>query len=639
MAGSIIASPRLRRLAWPLAIVGAILLLALISPLIAPYDPAAQNVAARLAGPSFAHPLGQDEFGRDVLSRLLVGARASLRVALFSAVIAGTIGIAVGLVGGYFGGIVELFTIRLTDIILSFPPILLALLVVTLLGPGVGTLTFVLSILYIPAFARVTYGEVLSARALDYVEAARAAGAGAVRIMLRTILPNIMGPVLVQFSLVVAAAIVIESGLSFLGLGVVPPEPSWGLMIRGARGTMQHNPWLLLWPCIALVVTILAINRLCDALRDAFDPRVGGSADPSALRRLFDATLGLAPSRGARAPEKPPAEILLSVRGLSTHFATADGMLRAVDGVSFDLRRGETLAVVGESGSGKSITGLSLLGLVPRPAGRIVGGEILFAGRDGVLRDLARVDEAGLQAIRGNEIAMVFQEPMTSLNPVYRIGDQIAEAVIRHRSISPAQARAVALAALETVGIPDAGRRIDDYPHQLSGGMRQRAMIAMALACEPSLLIADEPTTALDVTIQAQILDLMRGLKRGERGGMSILFVTHNFGVVAEMADRVLVMYAGRVVEEGDVRTIFRNPRHPYTRGLLGSIPGAAGARGEDGLLRAIPGNVPSLRNLPPGCAFAPRCAWAEAACTAADPAIETVGPGHRTRCRRWRDL
>jgi peptide/nickel transport system permease protein len=640
MIRAIASDKRLRRLAWPLAAVGAILLLALFSPLLAPYDPAAQNVAARLAAPSLAHPLGQDEFGRDVLSRLLVGARASLRVALVSAVIAGAIGVAIGLVGGYFGGIVELFTIRLTDIILSFPPILLALLVVTLLGPGVGTLTFVLSILYVPAFARVTYGEVLSARALDYVEAARAAGAGAARIMLRTILPNILGPILVQFSLVVAAAILIESGLSFLGLGVVPPEPSWGLMIRGARGTMQHNPWLLLWPCFALVVTILAINRLCDALRDVFDPRVGGAVDAGTIRRLFDATLGLPATRAAAAPRGQPAGgVLLSVRDLSTHFATPDGILRAVDGVSFDLRRGETLAVVGESGSGKSITGLSLLGLVPRPAGRIVAGEILLSGRDGRVRDLAKLDEAGLQGIRGNEIAMVFQEPMTSLNPVYRIGDQIAEAVVRHRAVPAAEARAMALAALETVGIPDAARRIDDYPHQLSGGMRQRAMIAMALACEPSLLVADEPTTALDVTIQAQILDLMRGLKRGERGGMGILFVTHNFGVVAEMADRVLVMYAGRVVEEGDVRTIFRDPRHPYTRGLLGSIPGAPGARGEDGLLRAIPGNVPSLRDLPPGCAFAPRCAWAEPACAASDPAIEVVAPGHRTRCRRWREL
>jgi oligopeptide/dipeptide ABC transporter ATP-binding protein len=401
---------------------------------------------------------------------------------------------------------------------------------------------------------------------------------------------------------------------------------------------MQHNALLLLWPCIALVVTILAINRLCDALRDVFDPRTGGAPSRSALRMLFDNTIGV-PGR-ATAPAPPPAEqTLLSVRDLRTHFATPDGVLRAVDGISFDVRRGETLAVVGESGSGKSITGLSILGLVPKPAGRIVGGEILFACRDGQRRDMTKLDDETLQKIRGNEIAMVFQEPMTSLNPVYRIGDQIAESVIRHRGSTRAQARQVALAALETVGIPDAARRIDDFPHQLSGGMRQRAMIAMALACEPSLLIADEPTTALDVTIQAQILDLMRKLKRETRGGMSILFITHNFGVVAEMADRVLVMYAGRIVEEGDVRTIFRAPRHPYTKGLLGSIPGAPGARDGNGLLRTIPGNVPSLRDLPKGCAFAPRCAWAEPACSAAEPALETIGEGHRTRCRRWSEL
>ena len=262
-----------RRLAGPIAGVAAILLVAALAPLLAPHDPVRMDVAHRLARPTLAHPLGQDEYGRDVLSRLVWGARVSLTVALLSALLSGAAGVAIGLTGGYFRGIAELFTVRLTDVVLSFPPILLALLVVTLLGPGAGTLTLVLSILYIPGYARVTYGEVLSARALEYVEATRAAGAGAPRILIRTILPNIAGPILVQFSLTVASAIVVESGLSFLGLGVVPPAPSWGLMIRGARGTMEHNWMLLLWPCLALVAGILAVNRLCDALRDVFDPR------------------------------------------------------------------------------------------------------------------------------------------------------------------------------------------------------------------------------------------------------------------------------------------------------------------------------------------------------------------------------
>ena len=256
----------------PIAGVVVILLVAVLAPVLAPHDPVRMDVSHRLARPSAGHALGQDEYGRDVLSRLIWGARVSLTVAIGSALIAGGIGVTIGLFGGYFRGAVELFTVRVTDVVLSFPPILLALLVVTLLGPGAATLTLVLSILYVPGYARVTYGEVLSARAHEYVEAARSAGAGTPRILARTILPNVAGPILVQFSLTVASAMVVESGLSFLGLGVVPPAPSWGLMIRGARGTMEHNWLLLLWPCLALVLAILAVNRLCDALRDVFDP-------------------------------------------------------------------------------------------------------------------------------------------------------------------------------------------------------------------------------------------------------------------------------------------------------------------------------------------------------------------------------
>jgi len=648
--GLAISDAARRRLSWPLGLVGLIVLVALLAPLIAPHDPVTMDVANRLAEPSWAHWLGQDEYGRDVLSRLIWGARVSLAVAITSALIAGTFGVAIGLIGGYFGGLAELFTVRLTDVILSFPPILLALLVVTLLGPGAGTLTLVLSILYVPSYARVTYGEVLSARALEYVEAARAAGAAAPRILLRTILPNIFGPILVQFSLTVASAIVIESGLSFLGLGVVPPAPSWGLMIRGARGTMEHNWTLLVWPCAALVATILGINQLCDAMRDVLDPRTASQPRPKLLAKLAEAALAFPQARGAAqalagAAADPAPETVLEVRDLRTQFFTVEGAVKAVDGVSFEVRRGETLAVVGESGSGKSVTGLSILGLVPQPAGRIVGGEVLFRDRDGAMRDLVTLDETALQAVRGDQIAMVFQEPMTSLNPVWRVGEQIAEAVVRHRRVSRAEARAVALAMLETVGIPDAAARIDDFPHQLSGGMRQRAMIAMALSCDPQLLIADEPTTALDVTIQAQILDLLRRLRQesashGATGGMSILFITHNFGVVAEMADRVLVMYAGRVVEQADVRAIFRRPRHPYTKGLLASIPqpgdAAAAAPGERATLNAIPGTVPSLRDLPPGCVFAPRCELAEEACRAVEPDLAEIAPGHFSRCRRW---
>jgi oligopeptide/dipeptide ABC transporter ATP-binding protein len=330
-------------------------------------------------------------------------------------------------------------------------------------------------------------------------------------------------------------------------------------------------------------------------------------------------------------------DVTLDIRNLQTHFATDRGVSKAVDGVSFTVRRNETLAVVGESGSGKSVTSLSAMRLIQSPPGRIAGGEILFRRRDGSVHDLAKAPEKLMRSIRGNEIGMIFQEPMTSLNPVYTVGDQIGETLRLHQKLDRHAARAAALAMLKTVGIPAADRRIDEYPHQMSGGMRQRVMIAMALACRPTLLIADEPTTALDVTIQAQILDLMRRLQA--ETGTAILFITHNLGVVAEIAHRVAVMYAGRVVEEGDVRALFKNPKHPYTRGLLACMPHLGQGKGESARLEAIPGNVPSPTARPSGCAFAPRCAHAEPACAAAEPALEQVEPGHAARCRRWKDI
>ncbi len=334
------------------------------------------------------------------------------------------------------------------------------------------------------------------------------------------------------------------------------------------------------------------------------------------------------------------AEVLLAVNGLKTYFNTDDGVVKSVDGVTFHINKGETLAVVGESGSGKSVTSLSIMRLIPMPPGEIAAGDILFTGKDGVQKDIVKLSEAEMRKIRGNDIAMIFQEPMTSLNPVYTVGDQIAEAVMLHQRKTRQEAMGVATDMLRFVGIPAPEKRVNEYPRQPSGGMRQRVMIAMALSCTPALLIADEPTTALDVTIQAQILDLMRKLQKDI--GMSILFITHNLGVVAEMADRVVVMYGGRVVEEGDVIDIFKAPRHPYTMGLLNSIPkpGAASLPGEPkGRLEAIPGNVPNPLNLPAGCAFEPRCKFAIPECGQAVPPLEDTGEGHMARCIRWREF
>jgi oligopeptide transport system ATP-binding protein len=339
-----------------------------------------------------------------------------------------------------------------------------------------------------------------------------------------------------------------------------------------------------------------------------------------------------APMRDSDAP-------LLRVEELSVCFRAEAGTLTAVDRLSFDLRRGETLAIVGESGSGKSVTSLALMRLLPPAPGCTVSGRVLFQpdAAEGE-RDLLALSADAMRRMRGDRIAMVFQEPMTSLNPVHPVGAQIAEALIYHRGATRRAALAEAVELLERVGIPEPRRRLASYPHQLSGGMRQRVMIAMALCCDPAVLIADEPTTALDVTIQAQILELISGLQR--ESGMSVIFITHNLGVVAEIADRVLVMYAGRVMEQAAVTDLFDRPLNPYTAGLLASVPRIdPGAPTRQGL-RAIPGNVPDPIRLPPGCAFHPRCPHAVTGrCDAAVPALEPAGAGRLVRCLRWREI
>jgi peptide/nickel transport system ATP-binding protein len=321
---------------------------------------------------------------------------------------------------------------------------------------------------------------------------------------------------------------------------------------------------------------------------------------------------------------------LLSVRGLSVGFETDDGLVRAVDGVSFDVPTGRTLGLVGESGCGKSVTALSLLRLLPQPMGRILAGEIRFQGRD-----LLRLPIEAMHGIRGGQIGMVFQEPLTALNPVHPIGRQLSEVLLLHQRATKQDALRQSVEILGRVGIPSPEIRVGEYPHQLSGGMRQRVVIAMALACQPQLLIADEPTTALDVTIQAQILTLIKDLQR--EMGMAVILITHDLGVIAETCDDVLVMYAGRVAEQAPVGELFRRPAHPYTRGLLASIPRLTSPRKTR--LPVIEGMVPGLRDLPPGCRFANRCPHAQPRCAAGTPPLEPVAAGHAVSCFRWREL
>ena len=342
------------------------------------------------------------------------------------------------------------------------------------------------------------------------------------------------------------------------------------------------------------------------------------------------------PDLTSDSPPKPRAPTgaspLLQVQDLQTSFRLGGGApLVAVDGVSFTVAPGETLAIVGESGSGKSVTALSIMRLLPARVGEITGGSIRLGDRE-----LTGLPEDEMRRVRGKDVGMIFQEPMTSLNPVHTVGAQIAEVLIEHEGIPAPEARERAIRLLETVGISEPTRRVDSYPHEMSGGMRQRAMIAMALACRPSLLIADEPTTALDVTIQAQILDLMQDLQ--EELGMAIMFITHDLGVVAQVARRVVVMYAGQVVESGPVEEIFARPRMPYTAGLIASIP-RLGRTHAGHRLTTIPGNPPTLSERPSGCRFAPRCVHAQSSCTETEPPLEAISSGHEVRCLRWREL
>ena len=388
-------------------------------------------------------------------------------------------------------------------------------------------------------------------------------------------------------------------------------------MIGAARATMNQRPLLLLCPCIALTVTILIMNSFCDGLSDMFDP------SPVPARWIVGAASRTASNDAAQGSADAP---LLAITDLTLSVSAGGGGFAPVRNLDLALRAGETLAIVGESGSGKSLTGLSIMGLLP-PAVAMTGGAIRLAGRD-----IAGLGEEALESMRGKVASMIFQDPMSSLNPVMRVGDQIGEAILAHQALSAGQASGKAAELIAGVGIPDSQARTRAYPHELSGGMRQRIMIAMAIVNDPILLIADEPTTALDVTIQARVLDLLADLKKSR--GLAMIFISHSLPVVADIADRVIVMYAGEMVEEGPAKEVFARPRHPYTAALIACAPNESGAPP-----RPIDGVVPSPTDLPTGCVFAPRCGMRIAACEAARPTLIEIALDRRSRCLRWSEL
>jgi peptide/nickel transport system permease protein len=583
------------------------------------HDPREQDIENILAPPVWAggsgdHPLGTDPLGRDVASRLAFGARTSLAISTAAALIGAFLGLITGAIAGFFRGWVDTALMRLGDVQLAFPFILLAIAVLGVISDRKPIhLILVLGIPGWIVYARVVRSRVLAERDKDYVLAARALGASRARTLIRYVLPSVWQVVPVIVMLDLGFLVILESTLSFFGLGITPPTPSWGSILAEGRQYMVLTAWLAILPGLAITFTVLSINLAADGLADVLDPKLSQGTFRRQVLRL--------PARYA--DENLETLPLLRVRDLRVDFPFDDRVVHAVRSVSFDLERGRTLGIVGESGSGKSVTALAIIQLLDAP-GRVTDGSVLLDGRD-----LPRMPDREMAALRGQRIGMVFQNPSSALNPVLTIGFQLVETLRGQRGLPPAEARRRAREALAAVGIGDADRVLRRYPFQLSGGMNQRVMIAMAMSCKPDVLIADEPTTALDVTTQAQILEQLREITR--RSKTSLILISHDIAVMAEYADDVLVMYAGQVAETGPVEAVVSDPKHPYTQALLSAFPRGDVPPGSR--LEAIPGEPPDPREPPLGCPFAPRCPYVMDVCRSVNPPPFDVGPGRTAAC------
>jgi ABC-type dipeptide/oligopeptide/nickel transport system ATPase component/ABC-type dipeptide/oligopeptide/nickel transport system permease subunit len=562
----------------PLA-VPALLVLAVIvassvfAPLLAPFDPNYSDISSVLQTSSDTHPLGTDGGGRDVLSRLLFAGQVTLLAAVLAAVVAIGIGVPAGLMAGYYGGAFDSAANWITNMLMSLPGIIVLLAVRAALGPSVWVSMIVFGVLLSPSFYRLTRTAVRSVRNELYVDAAKVSGLSDGRIMTRHVFSVVRAPIIIQTAMVSGIAIAIQSGLEFLGLGD-PTVPTWGVMLSEGFRNAFVFPQLMLWPGLAIALTTVSLAILGNAVRDALEdgqkaPGGNKSRKKPAQKKTAAAGVDVPIAAPVIADPVKDSNHLLTVDGLGVGYPQAGGTVKhVVNGVSLYVEPGEVLGIVGESGSGKSQTAFSVLGLLPDTA-QITGGSIRFKGKDLVSHSESRMAQSKIAALRGKGIAYIPQEPMSNLDPAFTIGYQLVRPMVKVLGISKAEAKKRALDLLATVGIVNPQRTFDAYPHEVSGGMAQRVLIAGAVSCEPDLLIADEPTTALDVTVQAEVLDLLRDLQK--RLGMGMIMVTHNFGVVADICDRVAVMQHGVLVEEGDVRSILRSPQHPYTRQLLDS--------------------------------------------------------------------
>jgi peptide/nickel transport system permease protein len=586
-----------------LAAFGGILLLIIITlsilaPILPLKEPNITNTADRFMVPfEGGHILGTDHLGRDLLSRLLWGTQLSLAVGFAAAFIAATFGSILGAIAGFYGQKTDNIIMRFIDMLMAFPYILLALAIVAALGPGLFNALIAVALVNIPFFARNIRGVTVTLANKEFIEAARLSGMSNLRILVVEIFPNLLPMIVIAMSTTVGWMILETAGLSFLGLGSQPPQADLGSMLGEARSALITNPHTSFVPGIMIFCIVIGINLFGDGVRDALDPRLKkGSLIRPLPQTIYEG--------GDTQPQ--PSTKLLSVQNLSTQFHVNQDIYQSSNDVSFEIQEGECLGLIGESGSGKSVTALSVTSLVASPPGVIKKGSVNYKNQN-----LLALPFEELRSIRGNKISYIFQDPLTTLHPLHTIGDQLLEALQAHDSkLSASESISKSKELLKSVQIPNPDNVWDVYPHQLSGGMRQRVCIAMALINDPELIIADEPTTALDVTVQAQILNILNSLRKERK--LSILFISHDFGVISQLCDRVIVMYAGSIVEEGPVKNIMQQAAHPYTSELIKCVPQLGN---KEYALHSIPGNPPSLNQLPEGCAFANRCQYKQDQC------------------------
>jgi peptide/nickel transport system permease protein len=607
-----------------LALIGLVVLVcvSVLAPWLLGTAANQMDVLAMGQGPSAQHWLGTDNLGRDILVRTLVATRLSLTLALLATLMSVAIGVPIGILLASAPAIIRTGGARVIDAMLAFPGILLALVVTAIVGPSATGAVLAVGIANVPTFARLSLVLASSTMGQDYVQSARAVGLSRSQLLLRHILPNVGDTLIIAIATNLGLSIVTIASLSFLGLGVTPPDYDWGgMLIEGVRA-IYVTPLAAIAPAFGIAMAGMVAAYAGEAVAQLLNPR-------RRHRRMASASELPAQAPALAEAANGDDAAALEARELRVSFPGRDRWHQVVRGVDITVRRGEVVGIVGESGSGKSLTALAISSLLPYPA-QMRAAAHRIAGRN---PDAMPREEKDRHL--AENLAMVFQNPMSSLNPAIRIGTQLSEAVRRHRGLDRLAAEALAVETLKELQVTAPQLRLRQYPHELSGGMRQRIMIAMALMINPRVIVADEPTTALDVTVQREILKLFKSIN--ERHGTAIILISHDLGVISQVCDRTMVMYAGRVVEEGPTERLLRDPRHPYTRSLLASVPHIE--HGPERVLRAIDGTPPAFDAMPAGCSFAPRCPDALERCRATDQHLAPAGATGRVACWRHDDL